>query len=181
MDEARRVDVTIRFDHVDVFTDRPMAGNGLTVVRPSGPLEPSTMLRIAQELKQFETIFLFDVADDGASARIFTPEEELTFAGHPVLGAAAVLHADRHPDVDGQVWTFTIEGRALSVTTKARADGVVASEMDQGPAISLPPLAHTVALEFAAALGVRPEELRHDLPSQVVSTGLPYLLLPVTP
>ena len=53
-----------------------------------GPLAAETMLRIAQELRQFETIFLFDVADDGAEARIFTPEEELSFAGHPVLGAA---------------------------------------------------------------------------------------------
>ena len=63
-----------------------MAGNGLAVVRSEISLEADTMLRIAQELRQFETIFLFDVVDGGAEARIFTPEEELGFAGHPVLG-----------------------------------------------------------------------------------------------
>ena len=83
----------LRLDHVDVFTDRPLAGNGVAVVTPERPLAEEVMLRIAQELRQFETIFLFDVADDAAEARIFTPEGELDFAGHPVLGAAAVLHA----------------------------------------------------------------------------------------
>src|SRR3954465_2307171 len=83
----------LSFHHVDVFTDRPMAGNGLAVVISEGSLAAGTMLRLTQKLPQFETIFLFDVVDVGAEARIFTPEEELTFAGHPVLGAAAVLHA----------------------------------------------------------------------------------------
>ena len=166
--------------HVDVFTDRPMAGNGLTVVASVGPLEGETMLRIAQELRQFETIFLFDVADDEAEARIFTPEEELHFAGHPVLGAAAVLHAQSQPDVARHVWTIRVGGRPLRVTTALRDDGIIGAEMDQGPAILSPPLSDGVALKFAAALGLRPEQLREDLPSQVVSTGLPYLLLPVT-
>ena len=67
--------------HVDVFTDRALAGNGLTVVLSDSALTAETMLAIAQELRQFETIFLFAVTDDGADARIFTPEEELDFAG----------------------------------------------------------------------------------------------------
>ena len=166
--------------HVDVFTDRPMAGNGLAVVASVGPLAAETMLGIAQELRQFETIFLFDVADDGAVARIFTPEEELGFAGHPVLGAAAVLHTQSRPDVDRHVWTIRVGGRPLRVSTARRDNGIVGAEMDQGPATFSPPLSHGVALQFAAALGLRPEQLRADLPSQVVSTGLPYLLLPVT-
>jgi PhzF family phenazine biosynthesis protein len=139
------------------------------------------MLRIAQEVRQFETIFLFDVVDDGADARIFTPEEELGFAGHPVLGAAAVMHARSQPMAKRHVWNIRVGGRPLRVTTATRADNVVASEMDQGPADFSPPLSHDVALQFAAALGVPPEQLRDDLPGQVVSTGLPYLLLPVTP
>ena len=106
--------------HVDVFTDRPMAGNGLAVVASVGPLAAETMLGIAQELRQFETIFLFDVADDEAVARIFTPEEELGFAGHPVLGAAAVLHTQSRPDVDRHVWTIRVGGRPLRVTTARR-------------------------------------------------------------
>jgi PhzF family phenazine biosynthesis protein len=170
----------LRLHHVDVFTDRPLAGNGLTVVASVGPLAAKTMLQIAQELRQFETIFLFDVADDEIEARIFTPEEELNFAGHPVLGAAAVLHTQSQPDVDRCVWTIRVGGRPLRVTTATRGNGIIGAEMDQGPAILAPPLSHGVALKFAAALGLRREQMRQDLPSQVVSTGLRYLLLPVT-
>ncbi len=171
----------LRLHHVDVFTDRPMAGNGLAVVASVGPLAAETMLGIAQELRQFETIFLFDVADDEAEARIFTPEEELGFAGHPVLGAAAVRHTQSKSDVERQVWTIRVGGRPLRVTTATRDNGIIGAEMDQGPAILSPPISQGAALEFAAALGLRPEHLREDVPSQVVSTGLPYLLLPVTP
>jgi trans-2,3-dihydro-3-hydroxyanthranilate isomerase len=170
----------LRLDHVDVFTDRPLAGNGVAVVTPWGPLAETVMLGIAQELRQFETIFLFDVADDAAEARIFTPEEELDFAGHPVLGAAAVLHARSPSDADRHWWTIRVGGRPLSVTTVARTRGIIEAEMDQGPATLSPPLSHDVALQFATALGLRSDQLREDLPSQVVSTGLPYLLLPVT-
>lgn len=170
----------LTFDHVDVFADRPMAGNGLAVVASEGPLAAATMLRIAQELRQFETIFLYDVGASKAEARIFTPEEELHFAGHPVLGAAAVLHARSRPDDHRCTWTIRIGGRPLRVTTAAGKDRTIEAEMDQGPAAVSPPLPQDVALQFAAALGVRPEQLRRDLPGQVVSTGLPYLLLPVT-
>ena len=170
----------LSLDHVDVFTDRPLAGNGVAVVTPWGPLAETVMLGIAQELRQFETIFLFDVADDAAEARIFTPEEELNFAGHPVLGAAAVLHARSPSDADRHWWTIRVGGRPLSVTTVARPRSIIAAEMDQGPPTLSPPLAHDVALQFATALGLRSDQLREDLPSQVVSTGLPYLLLPVT-
>lgn len=172
--------VPLRLHHVDVFTDRPLAGNGLTVVTSGDPLAEEVMLRIAQELRQYETIFLFDVAKDGAEARIFTPEEELDFAGHPVLGAAAVIHSQAPSEGESRTWTIRLRGRPLSVMTVARPSGIIEAEMDQGAAVLSPPLPEGVALQFAAALGLRPEQMRHDLPSQVVSTGLPYLLLPVT-
>ena len=80
------------------------------------------MLRIAQELRQFETIFLFDVAKDGAEARIFTPEEELDFAGHPVLGAAAVIHSQAPSEGESRTWTIRLRGRPLP-TSAPRCQG----------------------------------------------------------
>jgi trans-2,3-dihydro-3-hydroxyanthranilate isomerase len=181
MDVRRAEPGVLTVHHVDVFTDRALAGNGLTVVSSATSLDPDTMLRIAQELRQFETIFLFEVVDGGAGARIFTPEEELAFAGHPVLGAAAVLHAEsRRPGSEIQDWTLRVGGRPLGVTTAARDGGVIWAEMDQGPADVLAPLSPDVATRLAAAVGVEPSQLRRDLPTQVVSTGLRYLLLPVT-
>ena len=181
MDELHSEPARLSVHHVDVFTDRAMTGNGLAVVSSAISLEPDTMLRIAQELRQFETIFLFDAVDGGAEARIFTPEEELGFAGHPVLGAAAVLHArSGRADAEDQEWTIRVGGRPLAVATAARDGGVIWAEMDQGPAHVLATLSPDVAIRLAAAVGVKAEQLRGDLPSQVVSTGLAYLLLPVS-
>jgi|tagenome__1003787_1003787.scaffolds.fasta_scaffold20897356_2 trans-2,3-dihydro-3-hydroxyanthranilate isomerase len=180
-DIARAAPGALTLNHVDVFTHEPLSGNGLTVVIGADGLTADTMLRIAQELRQFETIFLSGLTDDGADARIFTPEEELMFAGHPVLGAAAVLHARQHPDARLGSWTIRIDGRPIHVATVAREHGVIAAEMDQGPAALSPPQPPDVALRFASAVGLSAACLRTDLPAQVVSTGLPYLLLPVTP
>jgi trans-2,3-dihydro-3-hydroxyanthranilate isomerase len=66
------------------------------------------------------------------------------------------------------------------VTTTSRENGTIDAEMNQGPATFAPPLPHGVARAFATALGLQPDQMRGDLPTQVASTGLPYLLLPVT-
>lgn len=98
----------LRFCHVDVFADAPLSGNGLVVVLGAQGLEHDRMLRVTQEMRQFETIFLDrPVPGRACSARVFTVEEELLFAGHPVLGAAAVMHAlleDAAPEEERTGW-----------------------------------------------------------------------------
>ena len=82
------------YRHVDVFSRRVLQGNGLVVVLDAEHLPATVMQELTREVRQFETAFLTGVDLPGRSARlrIFTAEEELDFAGHPVLGAAAVLH-----------------------------------------------------------------------------------------
>jgi trans-2,3-dihydro-3-hydroxyanthranilate isomerase len=75
--------------HVDVFATAPLTGNGLTVFLYTGGWSHSVMQRLTREMNQFESIFLSEISAAGANARVFTVEEELPFAGHPVLGAAA--------------------------------------------------------------------------------------------
>ena len=82
---------SVNYFHVDVFATRPITGNGLTVFMDTATWSAPSMLRVAQEMRQFESIFLSEVSPTGARARVFTVEEELPFAGHPLLGAAAVL------------------------------------------------------------------------------------------
>jgi trans-2,3-dihydro-3-hydroxyanthranilate isomerase len=77
----------VAYHHVDVFSAEPLSGNGLAVLTGADALGTETMLRIAQEIRQFETIFLSNVTGAGADARIFTPEQELTFAGHRTLSS----------------------------------------------------------------------------------------------
>jgi hypothetical protein len=63
----------VAFRQVDVFSAAPLGGNGLGVVMLDEPLDAPLMLAITRELRQFETIFLDGIDDDGASAQVFTP------------------------------------------------------------------------------------------------------------
>ncbi|MEJ7765070.1 MAG: PhzF family phenazine biosynthesis protein [Acidimicrobiales bacterium] len=74
---------------VDVFTERPLAGNALCVVLD--PVAPPVMAALAREVNLSETAFPVVVAGGEYEVRIFTPAAELAFAGHPTLGTAFVL------------------------------------------------------------------------------------------
>ncbi len=86
--------LTLQYRHVDVFSRRAFDGNGLVVVLDAAGLSSGLMQVVTREMRQFETVFVtgVDLAARAAVLRIFTVDEELEFAGHPVLGAAAVLH-----------------------------------------------------------------------------------------
>jgi trans-2,3-dihydro-3-hydroxyanthranilate isomerase len=81
---------TLAYEIVDVFTDRPFAGNPLAVVYGAKDLATEQFQALAREFHLSETVFVLPPSDPAASyrARIFTPETELPFAGHPSVGAA---------------------------------------------------------------------------------------------
>lgn len=113
--------IELRYRIVDVFSDRPLAGNALCVVLDPAP--PPVMQAIAREVNLSETTFPVVTAPDEYEVRIFTPGAELSFAGHPTLGTAWALGPQR--------WTQTSAGATVNV--EADADGAV---MDQ-PEITL--------------------------------------------
>jgi trans-2,3-dihydro-3-hydroxyanthranilate isomerase len=80
----------------DVFTDRPLEGNALAVFTEAAAFDERTMERLAREMNLSETVFVLPPLHGGdAAIRIFTPMQELPFAGHPVLGTAFVLAGAR--------------------------------------------------------------------------------------
>jgi trans-2,3-dihydro-3-hydroxyanthranilate isomerase len=81
---------SLPYEIVDVFTDRPFAGNPLAVVFDAADLDTSQMQAMAREFNLSETVFVLPAAAPRASyrARVFTPAVELPFAGHPSVGAA---------------------------------------------------------------------------------------------
>ncbi|HEX5200398.1 PhzF family phenazine biosynthesis protein [Paractinoplanes rhizophilus] len=80
---------TVAYEIVDVFTDRPFAGNPLAVVYGADDLAADQMHALAREFNLAETVFILPpTAAATYRARIFTPERELPFAGHPSVGAA---------------------------------------------------------------------------------------------
>lgn len=169
----------LEFRQVDVFSSVPFAGNGLIVLFASpAAFAAQALIALTAELRQFELIVTeFQAASGQAPARIFTAEEELPFAGHPVIGAAAALHERHAPMEPARSWIFVINGREIAVRTR-QAAGYYEAEMNQGAATLAPPLGRRDAARFAAALGLAEADM-HELQPQVVSTGLPYLIVPV--
>ncbi|MFE8013975.1 PhzF family phenazine biosynthesis protein [Streptomyces antibioticus] len=167
----------MRYVHVDVFSSQPYSGNSLAVFPEASGRTPRQMGRITQELRHFESVFLTKREDDGQTwhARIFDLAEELDFAGHPLIGAACVLHA-LHGSADRHTWRLVTEARPVTLTTTRRQQGRYASVLDQGQAAFLgqPEIA-----DLASWFSLEDHDLDTDLPPQVVSTGLRYLIVPV--
>jgi trans-2,3-dihydro-3-hydroxyanthranilate isomerase len=178
----------MKYFHVDVFSERPLSGNGLTVVFPDRELDRATLLAIAQEFKQFETSFVYPAEGDRYPTRIFTVQEELSFAGHPVLGVAAVLHSLYHQNEEAASLSVGLAAREVNLHSEhirsegtrgdGRGDSFMVS-MDQGKAEYLCELDDSLREEICSWMGLGAGAARSILPMVVVSTGLPYLLLPV--
>jgi trans-2,3-dihydro-3-hydroxyanthranilate isomerase len=168
------------FFHVDVFSPRPYGGNSLAVFYDARGLTGAQMLAIAREMRHFESIFLGP--SEGAApgtrrARIFDLEAELDFAGHPALGAACALHRLAGSDAVA-AWHLRLNAKTVRVETAPRGAHFAAT-LEQGRAEFLGAPPPRCRAEIAAAFGLAPAELDPDLPPEVVSTGLAYLVVPV--
>lgn len=162
----------VPFRLVDVFTDVPFAGNQLCVV-PEVPvgLDHDAMLTLAREIGFSETTFVTAVREDGYDVRIFTPERELPFAGHPTLGTAFVLAEE------GRTGTEVVQ-RCGAGTVPVSVDLAAGwATMRQLP----PEFGREVSDREAVAdaIGFAPADLVASLPVVPVSTGIPHLMVPV--
>jgi PhzF family phenazine biosynthesis protein len=93
-----------RFKQVDVFTDRPFQGNPVAVVIDAEGLDTAAMQRIASWTNLSETTFLLKSGVADYRLRIFTPRQELPFAGHPTIGSAhAALESGFATPSDGRL------------------------------------------------------------------------------
>ena len=151
---------------VDVFAERPFAGNQLAVVRDAAELTTSQMQAIAQEMNFSETTFVTRESGRAADVRIFTPTWELPFAGHPTLGTAWVLA--------GGEGTYTLN----------LAAGEVPVEFTDGMAWMTPPpvaLLDTFPVDDAAALvGITAADLDARFPVRLAEVGPKFVLIGVT-
>jgi trans-2,3-dihydro-3-hydroxyanthranilate isomerase len=175
---------TYRFYQVDVFADQPFGGNPLAVFPEAAGLDTTTMQRIAREMNLSETTFVFAPDQPGADfkVRVFTPEVEMPFAGHPVVGTHwTLVHLGK---VKPQEPVTTVRF-ALGVGIRAAAlhvrDGKVTRVvMDhQKPQFFGVANADQVA-RLEKALGLAAGAVQDTgWPVQVVSTGIRQLFVPV--
>ena len=170
--------MTLEYRQVDVFAEAPLSGNGLAVVITDQPLDPAFMQALTCELRQFETIFLVPEQDAKVwTARVFTMEEELPFAGHPVLGAAAVLH--ERAGRDHFACLLRLEAGVVQVESRRSGAGFRVSMEQARPTFgAIVPAADESRWLDLFGLAATDRDAR--MPICVASTGLPYLVIPVT-
>jgi len=170
-----------RFHTLDVFTDTPFGGNPLAVVLDADALDGEKMQAIAAEFNLSETVFVLKPAKAGArrrKLRIFTPQAELPFAGHPTVGAGYLLAKLNLVDLDAADSMMVLEEGVGDVPVRVSSgnDGSLSTQMsvprmpERGP---VPPS----RAELAAMLSLAEADL---LPGHAAWTcGVPFLFLPV--
>jgi trans-2,3-dihydro-3-hydroxyanthranilate isomerase len=152
-----------RYVVCDVFTDVPLAGNPLAVFTDAREIPEADMQRLAKEINFSETTFVLPPEADGhVRMRIFTPFQELPFAGHPTLGTAFVLGGPL------QLVEIRLETARGTVPVQLEREGarIVFGWMEQ-PAPTFEP--YERAEEMQDILGVRSE-----LPVELYDNGAPH-------
>ena len=177
--------MTRRYQTLDVFTETALAGNPLAVVLDAEGLDDVRMQAIAAEFNLSETVFVFEPRDpvNSALVRIFTPKRELPFAGHPTVGAAALIAHRRASDLlAAQDLRIVLEepiGDVVCVARRRKGQALAAY-------FELPKLPERLkdkppsTVQIAASLGLELQDIGFDghEPS-VFSAGAPFLFVPV--
>ncbi|MCE9685999.1 PhzF family phenazine biosynthesis protein [Shewanella sp. AS16] len=161
---------------VDVFTNTRLTGNGLTIFYDFDELTAAQMQALTREMRQFESIFLTAV-DGRYRAKIFTVEEELDFAGHPLIGLAYHLH-EEFGAAPAHQWSVELNHTSVLLTSSV-TEGAFSATMAQGRPDFIKTLSPEEASVLYGALNLG-EAHRTSQAAEAISTGLPYIILPVT-
>ncbi len=173
----------VRYVTADVFTDRRFGGNQLAVFPDAREIPEELMLPITREFIFSETTFVLPPADPAHTrrVRIFTPEREMPFAGHPTVGTAHVLaHLKEVPLTGPSTRVVFEEGVGpVPVVIRGEAGSPVFAQLSVAklPEFGPPPPARDA---LADLLSLRPDDLLEgEYAPQAVSCGLPFLFVPV--
>ncbi|MDY7013805.1 MAG: PhzF family phenazine biosynthesis protein [Cyanobacteriota bacterium] len=165
--------VNLPFYLVDVFADSKYAGNQLAVVADAGNLSALEMQAIAKEMNFSETSFILDrqPRNGGYEVRIFSPQKELPFAGHPTLGTAYILQKEILKSAEA----------SILLNLKAGQIPVNFQESDLFWMRQNPPIfgQHFDVAPLADVLNIEVEQIDARFPIQAVSTGIPFTIVPL--
>ena len=162
---------------LDVFAEEKYAGNQLAVVRDAAAISDSQMLRITREMNYSETTFILseEPRQGGYDVRIFTPGAEVPFAGHPTLGTAFVIQREimKEPAETvilnlkiGQIpVTSDSSGKDKDILWMKQMDPTFGRTIEPGP--------------MSRVLGLDESEIDDRFVIQEVSTGLPFIIVPL--
>jgi len=169
-----------RYVTADVFTSQAYGGNPLAVVFDAQGMSTAQMQRIAREFNYSETSFVLPPRDPAHTAwvRIFTPDREVPFAGHPNVGTAVVLAREMAasgltvPDA----FVFEEEAGLVRIALRTDASGVAGAELLAPQPLSRASEAPAAAV--ARALSLEPTDIETSMHApQVASVGLIFLVV----
>jgi len=163
---------------VDVFAEEKYAGNQLAVFRGGNALGDNEMQRIAREMNFSETTFILSETqrDGGFDVRIFTPGEEVPFAGHPTLGTAHIIRTEILSQKNTGEIKLNLKAGQIPVSFNDSAGEGTICWMRQIE----PVFGETInAKIIAAVLNLNSGDIDERFPIEEVSTGLPHIIVPL--
>jgi trans-2,3-dihydro-3-hydroxyanthranilate isomerase len=168
----------MQFYIVDVFAEEKYAGNQLAVFRSGNALTDNEMQRIAREINFSETTFILSEKprDGGFDVRIFTPGEEVPFAGHPTLGTSHIIRTEILSERNAGEIKLNLKAGQIPVSFNDSEEQGTICWMRQlepvfGEAIS--------AKIIAPVLNLNMNDIDERFPVEEVSTGLPQIIVPL--
>ena len=166
----------LMFYIVDGFAEEKFAGNQLAVFRGGAKLSAETMQKIAREMHFSETTFIIseEKHEGGYDVRIFTPEAEIPFAGHPTLGTAHIIRSEMATDAAREV-VLNLKVGPIPVTFQEEKNGTISGMKQVSPEFG----GNIDVDTIAKVLGLRRSEIDERFPVEEVSTGLPHIIVPL--
>jgi trans-2,3-dihydro-3-hydroxyanthranilate isomerase len=167
--------VARRVAFLDVFAERPLAGNGLAVVDDADGVPAEVMLAFAGETRLAETTFVQTAGEEGADYRnrIFTVAAEIPFAGHPSLGTAVAVarwrglaEASLAQQTEAGIQPIEVRSNRGWHASMLQNEAEFGSESD--PVATM------------RTVGLHPDDAHPELTPQIVTTGLPTVIVPVS-
>jgi trans-2,3-dihydro-3-hydroxyanthranilate isomerase len=158
---------------VDVFAEKKFAGNQLAVFRNAGELSSDEMQNITREINYSETTFILsdEQSNGGFDVRIFTPKEEVPFAGHPTIGTAHII---RNEILKGRGENVVLNLKVGQIPTAFSQDGYCWMKQIEPIFIR-----EHKAEVLANILGLDVSQIDERFPVEEVSTGLPFFIVPL--
>jgi trans-2,3-dihydro-3-hydroxyanthranilate isomerase len=164
----------INYSIVDVFSEGKYTGNPLAVFKNAGNLSDREMQQIAKEVNYSETTFILsDIKNAGGyDVRIFTPNEEIPFAGHPTLGTAFIIQNEIvEKPVETLILNYTAGQIPVSFNNQEEVLWMKQNEPTFGQLLD--------RKLVSDVLNIDSEYIDDRFPIQEVSTGLPAIIVPV--
>lgn len=167
----------LTFYIVDVFAEKKYVGNQLAVIREAAGLSDGEMQNITKEMNYSETTFILsdDQRNGGYDVRIFTPAQEVPFAGHPTLGTAYVIQQEIIKELIekiilnlkvGQIpVTFNYQGKEKNVLRMKQIEPIFGQIIEPEP--------------ISQMLGINTSDIDERFPVQEVSTGMFFMIVPL--